>query len=225
MTGEAQIPRVTRGAVGRDGVRARRNARHFRGPAVSAKQKIRRTVRLRPGKARDVITGQARSIGQPYVTRRARGARHIHVGGGELVAVEALPDYDVLHGHPWSAELVMTRGTVSDLGAVGWVSCGRGAAVCVVRKTQIARARAGSRFPVDSWLHHAVVARRAARRVGPHRLLLLNHAGVASDTQREHIGVFVVWKAVLRRAAHLRRGDEHTRDQQADDQRRTDARE
>ena len=215
---------MTRGAARRDGVRARADAGYSCCPAVAAEQKIRRTVRLRPGKARDVVTGQARRIGQPYVTRRARGARHIHVRGGELVAVEALPYDGVLHSHPRRADRRMTRGTVSGQGAVARVSRGR-RAVCRVRESQIASARADSRLPCDSWLHYAVVARRAAGRVGPHGLARIHHARVAGCAQREHPGVLAVSKTVLRRLPRMRRGNEHTSYQHADSHRGTDARE
>lgn len=191
---------------------------------MAAEQKIRRAVRLRPGKTRDVVTGQTWSVGQPYVTRRACCAWNIHMRRRELVAVEALPDDCMLHRHPRRADRRMTGGTVSDQGAVARVSGGR-RAVCRVRESQIARARGGSRLPCDSWLHYAVVARRAAGRVGPHGLPRLNYSRVTGGAQGEHPGVLAVSKAVLGRSARLRRGDQHARDQHADGHHRTDARE
>jgi len=210
VTREAQIPRVARGAARRDCVRSRGHTCYSRNPAVAAEQEIRRGVRLGFRETRNDFAGQARCISQPHMAGRASRTRDIKVGRLESVAVQTLSNYCVLHTHPWCAGHVMARGTVRRERAVSGVRCCRDAAVCLVGEPQIAGWRSGSRFPRDSWFYYAVVARRAARRLGPHGLPRFNHSHVTRGAQWEHLGVLVVWEGISRCPCYLRRGEQCT---------------
>ena len=180
---------------------------------MTTEHEIRCVMRARLWEVGDVIARQSGRVGQSHVTRRARFARDVYVGGFVPVTINALIDDGVSHRHPWRAALVVTGGAIPDQCTVGGVLRGCCAAVCLVCEAPIPRAWARTRLPLDSPLDNTVVTPCTRGRLGKHRLPRLDNTGMAGGAQWEHLGVLLVGERSLRPLPRLRRGEQRARDQ------------
>lgn len=223
MAGKTQVLRVTGGATCRDRASTRRTAGSLRQLAVTTEDEVRRVMPAWLWKARNVFTRQRGRVGEPNVTGGTRFTREVEMGRIVSVAIDALSDDCVSHGHPRRTALDVARRAIPDQRAVGRILGSRRATVRLVREAPVARPRSDARLPLDSPLDGPVVARCARRRLRKHRLAWLDDARMARCAEREHSGVTLVRKtrslclslswlrlSCLRRTRH---GDQHARNE------------
>jgi len=215
MASDAEIPRVTGGTAHCDGGCTRCAARHSCELAVTAEQKIRCIVRTGTRKAGNVRASQTWRVREAHVTGRACLARNIHVRTFQAVTAEALFDDGSTHNHPRRSWLVVTRGAVIDHPAVSRILHVHRACMILMGEAQVPGPRTGPGRPRYSRLNHAIVTRRAAHRLWPHRLTRLRYACMASRTEWKDLRMLVMRECSLWCTGEAGRGEQRSSDENA----------
>ena len=118
MAGDAQVARMTRGAIRGDPGRTWITTVPDSGLAMSAEHEIGREMRRGFGETRNVFAGQIACVAEAQVTRRAGIAVDVDMRTLKAMAIEALSNDGVPNRHPLRAGLDMARGAVADECAV-----------------------------------------------------------------------------------------------------------